>query len=985
MLPMRVIFQKLGAKVTWNQKTQTVTAVRDNSTIVLKINAKTATINGKFTALDVPAKNLKGTTMVPVRFVSEALGEKIGWNSRTQTVTVTTSDSSAPDNSLGPVTYITLKDIGDSGDGRDLQVSFSKADNEHQASQYRVFVVKSSKASAFNEASAFNVPPSSYAAVFPNGSDPSLNLTATSRDTDGEMIRENQAYVAYVLAVSKFSGSSQLSKASAPLTLLNQRAVDAVSNVRATDVSNFGDGRDLSVSFTRAASENNISTYRVFVVKTQNASGFNLNTAKSLPSTSYTNVSRTSSGSTTLSLNLGSSARDTSGELIRSGVPYTVYVMSVSSNENTMPSKLSSPSSSLTLNSSSSAVPVITQVTDISDYGDGRDLRVSFNKVTDESSISSYRIYVVKSTNSGSFDLNRANNISSSNYTTVGKTGNNQTHALNSGSRDVDGAAIRNGIYYRVYVMAVSSSGSAANHVLSAASNEIMLLSGNRVDPVSNVAASDISDFNDGRDLRISFNRANNESNISHYRIFAVKYNRSSSFDVNSANNLSSYYYTQVNKTGYNISQTLSAVTRDTDGDYIRSGSSYRIFVLSVSSSNADSNTLSSSSPYVTLTGNQLVTAVTNIAVNDISDYNDGRDLRVTFNRAANETVIDSYRVLVVKNSDAGRFDLSWANNVGSSNYTYVSKTGSNLTANLSSAARDVNGDQIQNGIAYRVFVLSVGSGSYAGTYALSSYSPSITLTGNTAVPAVTNVTAADDGNNNDGRDLIISFKKADNESRISGYRVYVVKVANAETFTLASANAVSPQNYTSLDKTGRDFNQSLTSDSRDVNGDRIRNMTPYQVFVLSVSSDGVAANNSLSGPPYPSITLEGTKVAAPINVSANVYSENGVAQYVAVSFSVSSSVNVGKYRVMVVPQEQSFGESGAAAVAEGNYTEVDPQEGTISVNLPLNVNNVLGAPLQDSNRSYKVVILAVGNANETSSTAISAEAPLTGWPMQGI
>lgn len=101
MLPMRAIFESLGASVKWNQKTQTVTANRDGTTIVLQINNKTATINGQTVSLDVPAKNVKGNTMIPVRFASEALGEKIGWNSRTKTVTITTSKPAPPQ----PITF----------------------------------------------------------------------------------------------------------------------------------------------------------------------------------------------------------------------------------------------------------------------------------------------------------------------------------------------------------------------------------------------------------------------------------------------------------------------------------------------------------------------------------------------------------------------------------------------------------------------------------------------------------------------------------------------------------------------------------------------------------------------------------------------------------------------------------------------------------------------------------------------------------------
>ncbi|MFI2858614.1 copper amine oxidase N-terminal domain-containing protein [Paenibacillus sp. JSM ZJ436] len=979
MLPMRVIFQLLGAKVTWDQKTQTVTAVRDNSTIILKINAKTATIDGKSTTLDVPAKNLSGTTMVPVRFVSEALGEKIGWNSTTKTVTVTTSNNSAGEGSLGPVNYITLRDIGNIGDGRDLQVSFSKSANEQHASYYRVFLVKASKASYFNESAAANAPSANYSVIFPTGSDPSLTFSSNTRDSDGELIRENQAYTAFVLAVGKYSGSSQMSKASPAVTLINNRAVDAPTGVTVSDVNNYGDGRDLSVSFVRAASESQISGYRLFVVKTQGLSSFNLTAAQAVPATSYTSVAKPSSSTSQMTLSLGSSSRDTSGELIRSGVSYSVVVMALSSNESTALSRLSTPSSSVTLNQSAS-VPMITQVSDVSDYGDGRDLRVAFNKVSDESNIGSYRIYVVKSGTAGLFDVNRANNLTSYYYTTVNKNGYNLVHTLPATARDTDGQLIRSGVYYRVFVSAVGTGSQNGVQLLSTASNEIILSTGNQVEAVTGVAATDSSDYNDGRDLRITFNRANNESNILNYRVFVVKYNKSSSFSVDSANALSIYNYTQVNKTGYNLSQSLSSSTRDTDGDLLRNGNSYAIFVMSVSSNAYTGNVLSASSPYVYMSANQVVAAVTGLAVSDVSDNNDGRDLRVAFNRVSNESTIGHYKIYVVKNENAASFDLNWANSLDSSRYTYVSKTNNNQIVNLAAGARDINGDVIRNGVAYRIFVLTAGSGSYAGYSALSSPSSVITLSGNTSVPAASNVAATDGGNNNDGRDLFVSFSPAAEESRISGYRIYVVPSQKADAFNLAAANNVNTANYTPVNKTGSTLSVSLSATSTDTDGLPIRNMTAYRVFVVSVSTDGVAGNNALSAPSSV-ITMESGAVTAPTSVTASVYWDNAAAQRIDLSFTPATSGNVSEYRVMLVPTSLPFGIDDAKRVAANNYTVIPHQEGTITRELGINTRDVEGNSFNASSQSYHVIILAVGNPAQTNTVAITENVPLQNWP----
>lgn len=82
LLPLRSIFEALGANVEWSKKTNTVTAVRGQTTIVLPINSKVSKVNGVLKALDVPARIIDNNTMVPVRFVSEALGASVSWDQK---------------------------------------------------------------------------------------------------------------------------------------------------------------------------------------------------------------------------------------------------------------------------------------------------------------------------------------------------------------------------------------------------------------------------------------------------------------------------------------------------------------------------------------------------------------------------------------------------------------------------------------------------------------------------------------------------------------------------------------------------------------------------------------------------------------------------------------------------------------------------------------------------------------------------------------
>ncbi|GAB6158998.1 hypothetical protein JCM39194_21980 [Desulfotomaculum varum] len=79
LVPMRKIFERLGAAVAWDEASKTVTAVKEDCTIKLTVGQTTVLVNDKKVKLDVPAKVINGRTMVPMRFVSEALGARVNY------------------------------------------------------------------------------------------------------------------------------------------------------------------------------------------------------------------------------------------------------------------------------------------------------------------------------------------------------------------------------------------------------------------------------------------------------------------------------------------------------------------------------------------------------------------------------------------------------------------------------------------------------------------------------------------------------------------------------------------------------------------------------------------------------------------------------------------------------------------------------------------------------------------------------------------
>ncbi|MNI50802.1 hypothetical protein D3C73_1054910 [compost metagenome] len=90
MAPLRAIFEAMGATVTYEQATQTVTARKGDLTVSLVIGQSMIKVNGVAKELEVPAQLVNGYTLAPARFVGETFGGKVEWEGSTRTVEITT-------------------------------------------------------------------------------------------------------------------------------------------------------------------------------------------------------------------------------------------------------------------------------------------------------------------------------------------------------------------------------------------------------------------------------------------------------------------------------------------------------------------------------------------------------------------------------------------------------------------------------------------------------------------------------------------------------------------------------------------------------------------------------------------------------------------------------------------------------------------------------------------------------------------------------
>lgn len=90
MVPMRKIFEALGATVAWDAENRTVTGKKSGKEVVLKVGSTTAMADGKEITLDVPAQIVNDRTLVPLRFIAESLEAKVDWDGDTRSVFIVT-------------------------------------------------------------------------------------------------------------------------------------------------------------------------------------------------------------------------------------------------------------------------------------------------------------------------------------------------------------------------------------------------------------------------------------------------------------------------------------------------------------------------------------------------------------------------------------------------------------------------------------------------------------------------------------------------------------------------------------------------------------------------------------------------------------------------------------------------------------------------------------------------------------------------------
>jgi tungstate transport system substrate-binding protein len=102
-VPIRFVSEALGAAVNWDQDTQRAIVTLGDSVITMPVGSNQATVNDKPVQLDASALLEKQRVLVPLRFVSEALGKTVEWNQTERIIYVGTEPFIRLASTIGPI------------------------------------------------------------------------------------------------------------------------------------------------------------------------------------------------------------------------------------------------------------------------------------------------------------------------------------------------------------------------------------------------------------------------------------------------------------------------------------------------------------------------------------------------------------------------------------------------------------------------------------------------------------------------------------------------------------------------------------------------------------------------------------------------------------------------------------------------------------------------------------------------------------------
>jgi hypothetical protein len=355
-------------------------------------------------------------------------------------------------------------------------------------------------------------------------------------------------------------------------------------------------------------------------------------------------------------------------------------------------------------------------LSDNGNNGDGRDLRIKFNKALFENKLNDYRVLVIPTAKVANFTIDSAKLVPLVNSFSIAPLNKNIDTTLNQLSTDVYGNLIKSLVSYKAIVLSYPNLTTSSDTLMSFVSNSITLTYPNSAISQPTVLSTFTSANN--YNINVNFTPPASETGILHYRLYFLEYTDSVRFNLDTANNVAIGNYQVVIPTGLVQSLNYSSssiLTRK--GQPLSALKKYKVKLMAYTDS-VNTNLSSISPASNSFTVYTQVESVKNIVVEDIADSHSISDIKISFNKAVNESNISEYRAIVVPKANSNSFNLDSANST--LNYASVIPNGLNQTLVLSSGLMDFKGNSIIESSTYYLYVLSVNNGVTSDVNALS-------------------------------------------------------------------------------------------------------------------------------------------------------------------------------------------------------------------------------------------------------------------------
>lgn len=93
LIPLRGVFEKLGARVDWNKNISEVVIKDKSNEIQMLLGKNKVMVNGEIKDIDVATKMINSRTFAPLRFITENLGHTIEWDDSTNSIYITKNNN----------------------------------------------------------------------------------------------------------------------------------------------------------------------------------------------------------------------------------------------------------------------------------------------------------------------------------------------------------------------------------------------------------------------------------------------------------------------------------------------------------------------------------------------------------------------------------------------------------------------------------------------------------------------------------------------------------------------------------------------------------------------------------------------------------------------------------------------------------------------------------------------------------------------------